>query len=85
MGLCFAGGDPNRQLFSGTYWDENGKEHSMNSWGMSWNPEAAEGDDAEQWVYLDGGLTGTCGFSRWLPVVTAQQPVTIPLPMDGAD
>lgn len=85
-GLCFAGGDPNRQLFSGTYWDENGKEHSMNSWGMSWNPEAAEGDDAEQWVYLDGDLTGTVWLQPLVTrEVTAQQPVTIPLPMDGAD
>lgn len=85
-GLCFAGGDPNRQLFSGTYWDESGKEHSMNSWGMSWNPEAAEGDDAEQWVYLDGDLTGTVWLQPLVTrEVTAQQPVTIPLPMDGAD
>lgn len=58
----------------------------MNSWGMSWNPEAAEGDDAEQWVYLDGDLTGTVWLQPLVTrKVTAQQPVTIPLPMDGAD
>lgn len=53
---------------------------------MSADPEAAEGDDAQQWVYLDGDLTGTVWLQPLVTrEVTAQQPVTIPLPMDGAD
>lgn len=82
-GLCFAGETASRQLFSSTYWDENGEEHSIRSWGMSADPETQADRAARQWVYLDGDLTGTV----WLqPLVTrtvaAQQPVTIPLPMD---
>ena len=50
---------------------------------MSADPETQADRAARQWVYLDGDLTGTV----WLqPLVTrtvaAQQPVTIPLPMD---
>ena len=82
-GLCFAGETASRQLFSSTYWDENGEEHSIHSWSMSADPETQADRAARQWVYLDDDLTGTV----WLqPLVTrtvaAQQPVTIPLPMD---
>ena len=82
-GLCFAGETASRQLFSSTYWDENGEEHSIHSWSMSADPETQADRAAQQWVYLDGDLTGTV----WLqPLVTrtvaAQQPVTIPLPVD---